>query len=279
MQEIYYINHINQKLNLLESPYRLKTGDFFKFEWDYESTSNINQFGGKITRFNRNIREKSFNLNIQARTKALYYEALNEFLEVTELDVLNKRPGKLYIGDQYLSCYLIENEKTTWENGQEFLQCEITLVTEYPFWVTENKQTFMKQEIISSDNKFYPYKYPYRYANGLTDKTITNNNFVASNMQIAIYGETVNPLLVIGTNTYQVNTTILNGEYLLIDTADRTITKIQNNGNKVNMFNSRNKEYNVFSKIEPGNQPLKWDGSFPLEITIYNDRSEPKWIL
>ncbi|MDF2950780.1 MAG: hypothetical protein K0S18_363 [Anaerocolumna sp.] len=279
MQEIYYLNHINQKINLLESPYRLQTGDFFSYSWTYESTNNTGRYGSKITRFNRAITEKNFDISIMSKTKELYYSALNHFLEVTETDVLNKKPGKLYIGEQYISCYLISSVKAKWESGNNFLENKVKLVSEYPFWITESNYNFLKPVSLSGDNKRYPHRYTYRYVAGLNEKTILNNHFAPSDMRIVIYGPVLNPFIIIGNNTYAINIELLDAEYLILDTSSKTIRKIMNDGTEINAFNNRVKIYDVFAKISTGSQSISWNGNFMFDVTIFEERSEPKWSL
>ncbi|SHI42471.1 phage tail family protein [Parasporobacterium paucivorans] len=277
IQDIYYINHLNQRIDLMESPYYLQTGDFFEYEWEYDSIDL--GMGGRITKFKRGMKKKDLTLSVLAISKEAFYEALNNFHAYTEVDVLNLLPGKLYIGDQYMTCYLIQSSKKDWEKDEAFLDCTVSMISEYPFWKTENSNNLPIQSVISSDNKRYAGKYAQRYANGLTLKTLTNGHFAASDARIVMYGPITNPSVIIGNNTYSVNTVLNAGEYLTIDTAARTIIKTQGTGGQVNLFNYRNKSYDNFARVLPGVNSVSWAGDFAIDITIYEERSEPKWIL
>lgn len=50
-----------------------------------------------------------------AGNQMTYEEALDHFAEVTEKDILDNSPGKLWIGEYYLSCYAIQSDKEEWE--------------------------------------------------------------------------------------------------------------------------------------------------------------------
>lgn len=272
MQDIYYINHLNQRINLMESPYWLQTGNFYDFEWDYTSDND------KITGFSRSIAEKTLTLTVMASTKAEFYTALNNLHAYTEVDLLDQEHGKLYIGDQYLKCYIKKSKKTDWEPDEAYTEVEITVVTDYPYWVTENSYSFDVQTVVSTDNKKYAYKYPYRYANGLTSGTITNNHFAPSDFIATIYGPATNPAIVIGDNTYLINAILNTDEYMTLNTALGTIVKTQIDGTRVNMFDYRDKTADVFAKIEAGSNAVGWSGDFAFDINVLEERSEPKWI-
>jgi hypothetical protein len=43
-----------------------------------------------------------------------------------------------------------------------------------------------------------------------------------------------------------------------------------------NLFDSRNKAQSVFEKIPEGALTFAWEG-FSFELTLFEERSEPKW--
>ena len=45
------------------------------------------------------------------------------------------------------------------------------------------------------------------------------------------------------------------------------------------MYNARNKLQSVFEKIPSGASVLSWEGDFGVDLTIFDERSEPKWSL
>lgn len=272
MMDIYYENSRGEKLLLLKPPYCLQTGTIFDYSWGYSST------GTRLSGFEKEIEERTLLLSILNYGKDEYYDAVNHFSETTEYDVLNKKPGKLYVGGAYLQCYVITSTKTEWENDIALLDNELTLVTEYPFWISENSyQFFSYEEIMSSDNKRYPGRYPYRYANGLSNAYIQNPHFADSNFLLRIYGPVANPQVTIGGTPYLVNIVLEEGERLEIDSRAETVVKIMNNGTQESAFHNRQKGRAFFQKIPPGRQSVTWPGTFDWDLVIYEERSEPKW--
>ena len=92
-----------------------------------------------------------------------------------------------------------------------------------------------------------------------------------------IYGPVVSPQVTIGSNTYLVNITLETGEYLRIDSRSRTIVKVLKNGEEMNEYHCRSKGREFFQKIQPGRQMIQWTGKFNFDLTVYEERSEPKW--
>ena len=93
-----------------------------------------------------------------------------------------------------------------------------------------------------------------------------------------IFGPVVNPQITIGKNIYMVNIILEGAEYLTIDTRTKTIIKTMANGDAVNAFHCRKKGSAFFGKIEPGMNRVSWTGKFVFSVSIYDERSEPKWI-
>ncbi len=271
MMAIRYENGRGDAINLLQPPYCLQTGELFDYEWSYESS------GKKIAGFSKETQEKSLLLSILNYSREKYYDAVNHFAEVVEVDVLSKEPGRLFVGDMYLQCYVITSEKSDWEDDIELLDNEITVVTDHPFWIKEHPYYFKTTEVGSSGVKKYAYRYAYRYANGLMNTAIINDHYTDCNFRMIIYGPIIDPLVYIGGHEYLVNIILAEGEYLEIDSAAETVTKVTMFGERINAFNNRNFEQSVFEPVHPGQQNVGWSGLFDFDLILYEERSEPKW--
>ena len=92
---------------------------------------------------------------------------------------------------------------------------------------------------------------------------------------MVIYGQAVNPRIVINGYAYVLYTTIPAGSYVIIDSRKRTIT-LYTAGQKTNLFNFRNKTDSIFKRIPGGNLTIVWDATFGVDITIFHERSEPR---
>ena len=266
MKDIYYINSQNDKLDLLSPPYMLQTGDIFDYSWNYDK-------GG----FTRDTAEKTLLLSILNSGRQKYYEAIDHFAEVTEIDVLEKRPGRLYVGEFYLKCNIHASTKSEWENDIELLDNEIALVTDHPFWIREHPHLFKASEVTSTNNKRYPGRYAYRYANGLNNTKLVNPHYAEANFILRIYGPCVKPSVYIGGYEYHVEIILEAGEYLEIDSTEETVTKIMLSGIRVNSFHYRSFANSIFRPIPPGEQDVSWDGSFDFDLILFEERSEPRW--
>lgn len=113
--------------------------------------------------------------------------------------------------------------------------------------------------------------------NGLTSNYIVNPHYTEANFEMIIYGPVINPQVTMGTNTYLVNIVLEEGEYLQISSRDRTIVKVLRNGERANAYHYRQKGREFFQKIQPGRQMIQWTGKFNFDLTVYEERSEPKW--
>ena len=276
MKDISYVNSRGTKLDLLKPPYLLQTGELFDYEWGYNSVVSYSG-QGKITSFSKEIKERPLTLSILNYSRESYERAIDLFFETVDFDVLNRSPGKLYVGDQYQKCYIITSEKTGWEYDIELLDNTVTYVTEKSVWITEHPYYFKSSEILSTNNKRYPGRYAYRYANGLTNTSVTNEHYAECNFRLIIYGPCSNPAIYVGGYGYLFKVVLEEGEYLEVDSAAETVTKYMTSGIKVNAFNNRNFEDSVFRPIQTGRQEVNWNGRFDFDLVLLEERSEPKW--
>ena len=76
---------------------------------------------------------------------------------------------------------------------------------------------------------------------------------------------------------YQVFGTIRAGETLVVDSLAKTIMLSTVSGTRVNWFNNRNRENYIFEPIPAGQSNILYNGSFAFDLTVIEERSEPKW--
>lgn len=275
---IYYENSNKIKLNLDEWPVVVEDiTTLFGKEWKYEATENVNANRKKLERFYRTGISKKITLQIYADTKAEFDGIMDRLNEISDTDIIEQKPGKLWVGDYYLECYITELDPKDYDDIFYTVDVDATIEAFTPYWINKSTHTFHSYGITSNYNKRYPGRYPYRYANGLTNNYIVNPNYTPSNFQMIIYGPVVNPQITVGVNTYLVNIVLEEGEYLLIDSRNKTITKFLKNGEKVNAYHNRQKGKEFFEKIRTGRQMVQWTGKFNFDITVIEERSIPKW--
>lgn len=270
-KKIKYINHRNEAVEFGSKYLFINDMDLWDYAWNFDTDFN------RIGNFRREIQQRALTISIYGSTTEEANNNKNNIFEIFEKDVLANTPGKLWVGDYYLNCYIVEGSISKYYRKGNYLAKETTIVTDAPIWIKETKYDFIAEDEINTHSS-YPYGYPYGYSNNLGIRNIINENFVGSDIVINIYGPVINPTIFIRTHPYIVNTTILAGEYLTISTKDKTIIKTKNNGEQVNEFHRRNKEYSVFQKIKPGSNIVSWDETFNFSIIVIEERSEPKWI-
>lgn len=307
-----YINSQGIEVDLSKFPTRVKEALFHEYSWEYEGAEQ--RFGVEIEYFKKG--PKSYSLVIAfSGTNEEKRMLLNTFCDITEYDVQNKTPGKLYVDDYYINCFVV-GSKTEPAEESAWVERTLDVLCPNPFWILENTYTFLPEKNIPDPNILYPvitgdiytgipldngavipdfdfdfvrpsdkkieyplFDLPFDYKRETGTRKINNTAYIPGNFVMTIYGYAVNPVIIIGGHTYQVYATIYEGERLVIDSRKKTVVKIGRFGEMTNLYNARNKVQSVFEKIPPGESALSWEGNFGVDLTIYDERSEPKWSL
>lgn len=268
---IYYINHLNEKIELDSENIILQYQELFDYSWD----SEVNN--GKICSFYRDTATIPISVTVTADTEDAYRDICNNFHGIISKDIISIKAGKLYLGNQYLICYISGDIKSDAFMGVPIQVKNLTVVTDKPQWIIEHPYSFKTSEVKKTNNKRYAYRYAYRYANGLMNTAIVNDHYADCNFRMIIYGPIKDPRVYIGGHEYLVYITLEQGEYLEIDSAEETVVKVTAFGERVNAFNNRNFVISVFEPIHPGRQNVGWSGLFDFDLIMYEERSEPKW--
>lgn len=190
-------------------------------------------------------------------------------------------PGRIVFGDYYIECYVIESSTGISSDNPRWAQDEVDIYCPYPFWIKDEKKELVPKsgDERSSDYLDYPYDYPYDYT--ASEVGVENwfiDHYTDSNFDMIIYGPCTNPRIVVNSHVYQVNDTLAAGEYIIVKSRDKTVTKHLNNGTVQNIFNKRNKESSLFQKIPAGDNVITWTGEHGVDIIAHIERSEPEWI-
>lgn len=271
LEKIRYVNHLNEVIDFGENGIYVAKSDIHDYEW------TASEKNGKISYFERKIRNRTLPVTILCNTPAEGIAARNRLMEVTEKDVIAMHPGRLLIGDYYYSCYINGSKKKNYLASRRLMEAELTIVSDAPFWVREMNHSFRKNQV--GDEKYldYPYDFSFDYASGFTSSLLTNTNFIGTNFRLIIYGPCKNPTVNIGGHSYGVTTDLADGEYLTIDSARKTIIKTAVNGAVSNIFNKRKRDSYVFELIPAGDSVVSWTGDYGVDIILLAERSEPLW--
>lgn len=261
--------------DLKVKPIRTRSANFHDYSW-FPQTVQL-QYGDKVTRFDKEAAVYSAILDISG-SEAERRATLNALHAAFDADIYSMAAGKIIHGDYYIHCF-ITYSSTYYDDP--WTQNEITLYCPYPFWIKENLFEFLKQEEIPDANNFldYNYDFDYDYESSLTGQAlISNPGAGGANYRLTFFGACVDPYMVIDGVTIGVNTTLLTGEYLVIDSRNHTIYKVANNGTRTNCYNDRVKNgVSIFEKIAPGEHSVVWPGTYGFDLIVFEERSEPLW--
>ena len=271
------IRHVNSEgveVILNKEPYKVLMSDLTDYD-NVEIESN-----GKIAGFTKEITERKLNIDIISSSKETTQELCNKLNEVFEKDIYNDVAGKIYINDYYMRCFIKSCKKSKRGNGV-IRSYEYTLITDYPFWIKETTYQYLAEppEAVKYTDLeagiMFP-EFPFDFAPVRGEKILENPSFAESNFIMTIYGFAEGPQVSIAGHPYRVETTIYEGERLVIDSKKGTVKKIGRLGEVVDCYNARQKDYSVFKKIPAGFNVFQWSGGFGVDITLFDERSEPK---
>lgn len=268
--ELYYKNNRNEIVNLSKWPIMLQNPEtLLEYKWEYGTKNN------RISYFKKAIMEMSLDISIFADSEEEFNDTVDHLFEKTEIDVLQEEPGEIHIGEQYMKCYVLENEMGDYDPDCSATDITLKIVTDNAWWYSEKKFEFRptKATDVWLD---YPHEIPYDYLSNLVSENINNEAFSACDFRIIVYGPCVDPTIYIANHKYNVNTTLADGDYIVIDSAMRTIRKVENNGEETNIYDDRNRDSYIFERIPARIVPVSADGSFGFDLYILEERSKPR---
>lgn len=255
----------------------INENDLHDYAW------SVTKKGNRISSLDRTVSTYALPVVILCTSEADGIEKRNKLFEVVEKDALAMEHGKLIVGDYYMRCFVTKSAKSKYSLTDKRMVVTLTVTTDFPYWVKETTFSFVRSSGVATADADgvtfldFSYDYPYDYAESGDSGDVNNSGFTGSNFKIIIYGACENPTIYIGGQKYQVNCEVGIGEYLTIDSTRKKIYRTQYDGTIVNEFANRDKEEYIFEKIPAGSNHVLWDGTFGFDVTIIDERSEPKW--
>ena len=267
-----YVNHMGESIDLDSGAYLMDIGTIRDYAWQYQSSND------RISSFSRPaIAQKECTILIRGIDALDAAQKRNSFFSLVEKDVLAMMPGKLWVDDYYLSCYIVSSTKSGHVNTRRFGVIGVTILTDSCRWVREDTVSF-GSGIENVEGYGYPYGCPYGYPNSMTSQRVINSGIAPLKFRATVYGPVTSPSFAIGGHYYTVdNAGLLDGEYMVIDQVEKTIVKVGTSGDKTNLFANRSAESYIFEPVPTGASVVSWDGSFGFDITLIHERSEPEW--
>lgn len=277
---IKYVNSKGESIRLDRDGFYADEGELRSFVWDYVYNGFPDGSGGNVDLFSRHQKTKSFAVSAHAMTKNQMNILLNRLHNITEFDVQERQPGRLWLNDQYISCFVVSSEIVAKSYKVYFVTKRLTILPVTPYWCNELTQHFYKGEsaVSSPYGKRYNGRLPYKYGTGYASSVLDNSAALWNTpMVLTFYGEAVSPSVTIAGNVYGVNVQLDDGERVVLNQLDKTIIKIATNGQKTNVFAERDREHDVFQYAPPGAVPVVYTGNFSMDVTLIRQRSEPQW--
>ena len=272
LEKLQYVNHENETFDFGKNGVYVQSDDLHDYSW------NVTKKNDRISSIAYTTTTKKLVAVIKCSTETEGIATRNKLLEITEKDVLTLQYGKIVIGNYYMKCYVTASAKSNYLINKQYMVATLTITTDVPYWIKETVFNFTKQDDESTGNGLdYPFDYPFDYHSSIANKAIKNTGFIPTNFRMMINGACINPAVYVGGHLYQVNATVEEGQYLTIDSVNKTVILTANDGTETNLFNSRNKESYVFEKIPAGQNAVSWTGNFNFSIVLLEERSEPKW--
>ena len=278
MIEIKYVCSNGEEYNLIGDKMRATSGYFHAYEWKPNTTER--EMGVTVNAFEKEPVTYDITLTVRGKEKERK-QILNKLTNAFEYDVVNLTPGRIYYGEYYIDGYVKKSSNEVSSENNSRTDCKIEIYCPYPFWSMEQQESFYPD----STNKGKPYTfldYPITYNYDYSRKSAGTQNWIIdhfrdNNFEMVIYGPCADPRILINGYPYQIYETLEAGEYILIASREKTITKHLRNGTVQNIFAKRAKDKSVFALIPSGVLTLNWSGEFGFDIKVYKERSVPEW--
>ena len=182
---VKYVNSNGQAFTLLGDGLTfIDPNELHTFEWSYTLTNRISGMGGDAANFARYPRTFDLELRMRGMSSAEFISQVNRLHDVTEADMVAGKPGRLYVDEQYLTCYMaVSGGKPEHPRNSRFLTREVTVLAVEPYWctpVTVNLSTPPQESGGTVLEKVNPNKYTGFYLFGGSGDDARRWNFATS---------------------------------------------------------------------------------------------------
>ena len=133
--EIYYVNAYGEKVILNSWPCMLQNQEeLVEYEWQSE-IKEMREHREKILKFYMNLTKRKMELSIFANTKEELPGTINRMHRIFEKDVIENKPGKLFVGEAYLQCFCFSGKADEYEEEFYAADYEVVIIPAKPFWI------------------------------------------------------------------------------------------------------------------------------------------------
>lgn len=272
IRELRYVNGRGESVSFggESSPWGFGATDIFDMSREYVAT------GGRITSFRSGVREMALHVFMRSGKLA----DRDRFVDVTSYDVDAAQPGTLWAGGCFMRCWIPSASLTGWQYLDGFLAADVTVVSDMPAWVRQDRITLQVGSRQGGLN--YPHDYPHNYSSGDGSSAVITNRFgVPAKLDIAFAGPCTSPFVVIAGNRYQVDVDASRGQLVIVRGYGRTrdVVVRQSDGRETSVFAKgvREEGAQLFAKVPVGRVGASWGGSSSVELTLTEERASVCW--
>lgn len=266
---IKYQNHLGKSVDLSSNGIVADPTDVLAWSLEVDdSYGTVRSIGRSIA--SRKLKVATYSMSARKR---LY--------EVPAVDVDAKSPGRLYVGEWYLVCYVTSSSVNGWwRGGVASYDLDVTVVD--PLW-RKDVSYVLTERYDGGAGLDFPHDFPHDFGYSNVITTVNNTGFRPADVLIRAYGPLDGCVVTVAGNEYIVRESLEDGEYLTIDTYGRTVKVTRLTGEVHDAFPSVGGDYfegsgsYVFERVPPGLSEVIWSGVSDLDITLVITRDEPDY--
>lgn len=278
LEQIKYINHLGEELNFGRDGLYVNENDLHDFTWTLVSVND------RISGFERNTQTRTVPVRVACASITEGVMRRNKLFQIPEKDVLAKQYGKLIVNGYYCECFVTASKKERYSKTEKYMQAELTITTDRPYWVKETKVLFdvdSSWQPPATGGVDFPFDLPFDLLPFVRRSIpIMNESFFDTAFKMVVHGYSESPVVTINDHDYEVDVNVPQGRILTIDSVSKTIYLSDADGDNVeNAFDKRNRDSYIFQPIPAGELTIRWDNTFDIDLYLLEQLSEPKWIL
>lgn len=241
-------------------------------EWE---TEDLNDRIASLSK--RGVKERSFDGLFLGSTSNECMEERKRVCQLFDEDIINQSPGRIYIGDNFLNCYINKVEITSVSRDMKSMKATFGIVFDDSNWHREVPYFFDEEEtkIVDDWVLAYPRGYPMGYSLEAYAASMQNTGKLPASMILEVYGPVSSPGIYIGGKLYAVDVNLRENERLLVNQLDRTIVKIYEDGQKQSFF--ANRRSGIFEPLPSGELVVAWLQKCSFKIDLIESYSSPYW--
>ena len=267
---IKYQNHMGKSVDLSSNGIVADPTDVLAWSLDVDDSY------GTVRSVSRSVASRK--LKVATYSMA----ARRRLYEVPAVDVDAMKPGRLYVGEWYLMCYVTASSVSGWwyRDGVAAYDLDVTVVD--PLW-RKDVSYVLTERYEGGVGLDFPHDFPHDFGYSNVITAVNNTGFRPADALIRVYGPAEWCVVTVAGNEYIVSESLEEGEYVTVDTYARTVEVTRLTGEVENAFQSVGGDYfegsgsYIFERVPVGLSEVVWSGTSDLDITMVLTRDEPDY--